>query len=112
MAAGVARIYAVVMSRLLAIALLFSVNAACNAKNEAIVCKHENENVLAGCKATYDLCAGGQYVLDCKPEGSGVRCDCVESGSKVKDFKSDDACNVSPDTLKLRAHDGCGWTID
>src|SRR3954465_7980296 len=70
MAAGVARIYAVVMSRLLAIALLFSVNAACNAKNEAIVCKHENENVLAGCKATYDLCAGGQYVLDCKPEGS------------------------------------------
>jgi hypothetical protein len=116
MAAAVARIYAVVMrlSGVVAAVLIF-IALACNAKNEAIVCQHENENVLAGCKATYDLCNGGQYVLDCKAVGSGgsgVRCDCIESGSKVKDFLSDDACNVSPDTLKTRAHDGCGWTID
>ena len=87
--------------------------SACGVKNEAIVCGSKTENVLAGCKATYDLCAGGQDVLDCSTkEGDGVHCNCIENGTKKDDFHSDDACNVSPDTLKTRASQGCGWTLD
>jgi hypothetical protein len=119
MAAAVARIYAAVMrapallALLAGLALALVALAACGTKNEAIVCSSKTENVLAGCKATYNLCSGGTDVLDCStPEGSGVHCQCLENGVKAKDFHSDDACNVSPDTLKLRAHDGCGWTLD
>ncbi len=89
--------------------LVAVVVCACGAKNEAIVCDSKTENVLAGCKATYDLCKGGQDVLDCS---DGARCSCIENGAKVKDFPIGDACNVSPDTLVSRAANGCGWTLD
>src|SRR5579864_8887037 len=106
MAAELARIYALVMRGVARFVLALLV-AACGTKNEAIVCSSKTENVLAGCKATYGLCNGSTYVLDCStPEGSGVHCQCVENGVKAKDFPSDDACNVSPDTLKTRAHEG------
>ncbi len=85
---------------------------ACGVKNEATVCGSKTENVLAGCKATYDLCNGSTYVLDCSTaEGSGVHCLCIENGTQAKDFHSDDACNVSPDTLQSEAEKNCGWTL-
>src|SRR5262249_853154 len=84
----------------------------CGVKNEAIVCGSKTENVAAGCKATYDLCSGTTDVLDCTPETGGVRCTCLENGTRSRDFHSDDACNVTPDTLRSRAHEGCGWTLD
>ncbi len=69
----------------------------------------KTENVAGSCSATYDLCAGGDDRIECKPSGGGVSCACIESGVTKKSFQSDDACNVSPDTLKKRAIEGCGW---
>jgi hypothetical protein len=81
--------------------------------NEAIICGSETENVLAGCASTYKLCAGGTHRLECTPKPtSGVTCACIEDGVKKRSFDSADACNVSPDTLKKRAGEGCNWEFD
>ena len=80
--------------------------------NEAIVCGSKTENLGPGCAATYDLCAGGSDRIECKPANGGVSCSCIENGTAKKSFQSDDACNVTPDTLKKRAADGCGWKFD
>lgn len=80
--------------------------------NEAIVCGSKTENTGASCASTYDLCAGGTQRLECSPAGGGVTCACIEDGVKKKSFQSDDACNVTPDTLKKRASTGCGWELD
>ena len=80
--------------------------------NEAIVCGSKSENAGPSCSADYDLCAGGTDRIECKPAGSGVTCACIESGTTKKTFQSNDACNVSVDTLKMRAMDNCGWKLD
>lgn len=80
--------------------------------NEAIVCGSETKGVGAGCEASYSLCKGGIYRVACDPSGGGVKCTYVENGNAAKSFQSDDACNVSPDTLKKRASSGCGWVLD
>jgi hypothetical protein len=81
--------------------------------NEAIVCKSEAKNVLAGCEATYELCKGGTQKIACAPDSAGeLVCACLEDGQQKKLFNGKDECNVSPDTLKKRAAEGCGWTLD
>jgi len=80
--------------------------------NEAIVCGSKTENAGSTCASTYDLCAGGTRRLECSPSGGGVTCACIEDGVKKRSFQSDDACNVTPDTLKKRAATGCGWELD
>jgi hypothetical protein len=89
--------------------------AACSSipGNEAIVCGSATKNVLSGCEATYDLCKGGQYKIACSPNSaSELVCSCLEDGDAKKVFNGRDECNVSPDTLKKRASEGCGWTLD
>lgn len=82
--------------------------------NEAIVCGSSSENAGAVCAANYELCAGGKRRLECAPGngGPGVTCACVENGVRQRSFQSDDACNVTPDTLKKRAAKGCDWEFD
>ena len=80
--------------------------------NEAKVCGTKAENTGASCAATYDLCKGGSYRIECAPLSGGVSCTCLENGAKAKTFQSADACNVTPDTLRKRAAAGCGWDLD
>ena len=80
--------------------------------NEAKVCGTKAENTGASCAATYDLCKGGSYRLECAPLSGGVTCTCLENGTKAKTFQSADACNVTPDTLRKRAAAGCGWDLE
>jgi hypothetical protein len=80
--------------------------------NEEIVCGTTTTNTGAACSADYKLCAGGTDRIDCKSAAGGVTCACIEDGVTKKSFASDDACNVTPDTLKKRAADGCGWTLE
>ena len=81
--------------------------------NEEILCGTKSENTAPSCSAEYTLCAGGTDRLECKPGGgSGVSCACIENGVTRKTFQSDDACNVTPDTLKKRAEVGCSWTLE
>ena len=80
--------------------------------NEEIVCGTSTENTGATCAAEYTLCAGGTDRIDCKSVSGGVVCACIENGATKKSFPSDDACNVTPDTLKKRAAEGCGWTLE
>jgi hypothetical protein len=94
------------------VAVTLAAVAGCNAQNDAVVCSAKSDNAGAACSATYELCKGGTDKLDCTPETDGVRCACIENGTKAKDFHSPDACNVSTDTLKKRAADGCGWKLD
>jgi hypothetical protein len=94
------------------IALFFFVVAACNVKNDAVVCDSKTDDTPGSCKATYDLCAGGTDVLDCVSGTAGFACKCVENGTTAKTFTSPDACNVSVDTRKKRAEDACGWKLD
>jgi len=70
------------------------------------------ENTGPTCAAEYKLCAGGTDRIDCKSVTGGVTCACIENGATKKSFPSDDACNVTPDTLKKRAAQGCGWTLE
>lgn len=93
-----------------AIAIVGAV-VACDG-NEAIVCSSETKNAGAGCVATYDLCKGGTYKLQCDPAPTGVSCGCIENNALKSTFKSDDACNVSPDTLRKRAASNCNWQLD
>lgn len=79
--------------------------------NEAILCGTKTENTAASCAATYDLCAGGTDRIECKPAGGGVSCACIENGVTKKSFPSNDACNVTPETLQKRAAEGCGWKL-
>lgn len=83
--------------------------------SEAVLCGSRAENTAASCKAFYDLCDGRKYRLECDPSpggGSGVRCRCFESDVAKEVFDSPDACNVTPDTLKKRASEGCKWTLE
>ena len=80
--------------------------------NEEIVCGTTTENTGPTCAADYKLCAGGTDRIDCKSVSGGVTCACIENGATKKSFPSDDACNVTPDTLKKRAAQGCGWTLE
>ena len=80
--------------------------------NEEIVCGTTTENTGPTCAAEYKLCAGGTDRIDCKSVTGGVTCACIENGATKKSFPSDDACNVTPDTLKKRAAQGCGWTLE
>ena len=80
--------------------------------NEEIVCGTTTENTGPTCAAEYKLCAGGTDRIDCKSVTGGVSCACIENGATKKSFPSDDACNVTPDTLKKRAAQGCGWTLE
>jgi hypothetical protein len=93
------------------VALLAVVALAGCPPNEAKVCGSKSTNAGASCSATYDLCNGGSDRLECAPAGTGVTCTCLENGTKNKTFQSADACNVTPDTLKKRAAEGCGWDI-
>lgn len=86
--------------------------AACDAQNDAVVCDSKSEDAPGSCKATYDLCKGGTDVLDCASGPGGFSCTCVESGTTAKTFASPDACNVSADTRRKRAEDGCGWKLE
>lgn len=95
--------------------LIALVLAGCPA-NEAKVCGTRTENAGATCAATYDLCKGASDRVECAPGGGGgggggVTCTCLENGIKSKTFQSNDACNVTPDTLKKRAAAGCGFDI-
>jgi len=81
--------------------------------NEAVLCGSRSENTGASCKAFYDLCSGSQFRLECDSvAGAGVRCKCIESDVQRQAFDSSDACNVTPDTLKKRAEEGCGWRLE
>ncbi len=98
---------------LAAIAIALALATAGCHPNEAIVCGSSSENAGASCAANYDLCAGGKRRLECAPGGGGaVTCACLENGVKKRSFQSDDACNVTPDTLKKRAAKGCDWEFD
>ena len=102
------------MARPGAIALAFGFAVAVTGcpPNEAKVCGSKSESAGASCTATYDLCSGVTDRLECAPgTANGVTCTCLENGSKKRTFQSDDACNVTPDTLKKRAAAGCGWDI-
>ena len=111
-----ARVYSPMVKRLrlhwtAAIVALGATIAACDG-NEAIVCSSDTKNAGAGCVATYDLCKGGTYKLQCDPAPSGVSCACIENNALKSTFKSEDACNVSPDTLRKRAASNCNWQLD
>jgi hypothetical protein len=80
-------------------------------RNEAKVCSTTSTGVGPSCSADYNLCAGGTDRVECVPSAGGVTCSCLENGTKAKTFVSDDACNVSVDTLRKRAAAGCGWDI-
>jgi hypothetical protein len=80
-------------------------------KNEAKVCSTTSTGVGPSCSADYNLCVGGTDHVECVPSTGGVTCSCIENGTKAKTFVSDDACNVSVDTLRKRAAAGCGWDI-
>ena len=84
---------------------------ACPA-NEEILCGTTTENTGPTCSADYKLCAGGTDRIDCKSAGGGVTCACIEDGATKKSFPSNDACNVTPEALKKRAAEGCGWTLE
>ncbi|MDB4934775.1 MAG: hypothetical protein JWP87_1747 [Labilithrix sp.] len=102
-----------IVAALAALATAALVAAAPGCKpNEEIVCATSTENTGASCAATYDLCAGGTDRIECKPAGGGVSCACIESGTTKRSFPSNDACNVTPDTLKKRAAEGCGWKLE
>lgn len=88
-----------------------SATTACS-KNEEIVCGTTTENTGPTCAAEYTLCAGGTDRIDCRSATGGVTCACIENGTTKKTFSSNDACNVTPDTLKKRAAEGCGWTLE
>ena len=98
---------------LVVVALLVLPHAttACS-KNEEIVCGTTTENTGPTCAAEYTLCAGGTDRIDCTSASGGVTCACIENGTTKKTFQSNDACNVTPDTLKKRAAEGCGWTLE
>jgi hypothetical protein len=95
----------------LALLAFASATTACP-PNEEILCGTTTENTGATCAAEYKLCAGGTDRIDCKSVSGGVTCACIESGVTKKSFASNDACNVTPDTLKKRAAEGCGWTLE
>ena len=96
-----------------ALAMLVTTRAttACS-KNEEIVCGTTTENTGPTCAAEYTLCAGGTDRIDCKSVTNNVTCACIESGTTKRSFASNDACNVTPDALKKRAAEGCGWTLE
>ena len=95
----------------LALLALASATAGCP-PNEAILCGTSTENTGATCAAEYKLCAGGTDRIDCTSMSGAVTCACIENGVTKKSFPSNDACNVTPDTLKKRAAEGCGWTLE
>jgi hypothetical protein len=95
----------------LALLALASATTACP-PNEEILCGTTTENTGPTCAADYTLCAGGTDRIDCKSVSGGVTCACIENGVTKKSFASNDACNVTPDTLKKRAAEGCGWTLE
>lgn len=97
---------------LLLVALAAATLTAGCPPSEAKVCGTKTENAGASCTATYDLCKGGSYRIECAPLSGGVTCTCLENGTKDKTFQSADACNVTPDTLRKRAATGCGWNLD
>jgi hypothetical protein len=81
--------------------------------SEAVLCGSRTENAGANCTAFYDLCNGDKYKLRCDSiSGAGVRCKCIENDVEKHVFDSSDACNVTPDTLKKRASEGCTWKLD
>lgn len=82
------------------------------APNEEIVCGTTTENTGATCAAEYKLCAGGTDRIDCTSVSGGVSCACIENGTTKKSFPSNDACNVTPDALRKRAEEGCGWMLE
>jgi hypothetical protein len=92
--------------------IALAIGATACPPNEAIVCGSTTENVAAGCASSYKQCAGGTHRLECVPSAGGVTCTCFEDGVKKRTFVSADACNVSPDTLKKRASEGCNWEFD
>ena len=92
--------------------LAFAASTTACPPNEEILCGTTTENTGATCSADYKLCAGGTDRIDCKSVSGGVTCACIEDGVTKKTFPSDDACNVTPDTLKKRATEGCGWTLE
>lgn len=96
----------------LAVTLAFAATTTACPPNEEILCGTTTENTGATCSADYKLCAGGTDRIDCKSAASGVTCACIEDGVTKKTFPSNDACNVTPDTLKKRAAEGCGWTLE
>jgi hypothetical protein len=97
--------------RLTILAILALAFAAGCPPNEAKVCGTKTENAGASCSASYDLCKGDHDRIECAPGGGGVTCTCFENGAKAKTFQSDDACNVTPDTLRKRVAAGCGWDL-
>jgi hypothetical protein len=101
------------LGNLLTLALLGALTGASAGcpKNEAKVCSSSTSGLGPSCSADYTLCAGGTDRIECTPAAGGVSCSCVENGAPKKTFTSDDACNVSVDTLKKRAAAGCGWDI-
>jgi len=92
--------------------LAFATTTTACPPNEEILCGTTTENTGATCAADYKLCAGGTDRIDCKSVSGGVMCACIEDGMTKKSFPSNDACNVTPDTLKKRAAEGCGWTLE
>jgi hypothetical protein len=92
--------------------LAFATTTTACPPNEEILCGTTTENTGPTCSADYKLCAGGTDRIECKSVTGGVTCACIESGVTKKSFPSNDACNVTPDTLKKRAAEGCGWTLE
>ena len=88
------------------------VGACSSLSNDAVVCDSKTDDAPGSCKATYDLCKGGTDVLDCSSAAGGFSCKCIENGTTAKTFTSPDACNVSVDTRRKRAEDGCGWKLE
>lgn len=102
-----------VLVLVVALAMLVSGSATTGcSKNEEIVCGTTTENKGPTCAAEYTLCAGGTDRIDCKSATGGVTCACIENGTTKKSFQSHDVCNVTADTLKKRAAEGCGWTLE
>ncbi|MCA9591556.1 MAG: hypothetical protein KC657_39945 [Myxococcales bacterium] len=89
-----------------------TVAGACGIKNEATVCGSETKNAGADCTSTYKLCAGQIYDLECVKTAGGFACTCIEDGKRAKTFDSPDVCSVTPDTVRARAKENCGWKLD
>ncbi len=103
--------HATVALVVVALLALIRTTTACS-KNEEIVCESSTQNTGPTCNAEYKLCAGGTDRIECTSATGGVTCACIENGATKKTFSSNDACNVTVDTLKKRAEEGCGWTLE
>lgn len=102
-----------ITSTLLAASIAAFTAPGCS-QNEAIVCSSDWSGAAGtSCSATYNLCKGGAYKVECAPKTpETVECKCIEDSVQKTTFTSDDACKVPAGSLKQRARDGCHWTLD